>query len=218
LAACNSSDGDIGPGGPPLEVVKAPSKSGDAQEGLVNEALTSPIRVYVTRDGVPEENVEVEWLAGDQGAINPPSSSTDVDGIAESNWTLGPATGEQNASATVDDADGSPVRFVAEAVEPGTPLGATVQVLSEGGNRFEPANVTITVGQSVTWVWPEGSVGHNVVPDEDTPASSGGLTNGPVSYAFTFPAVGVYRYHCGAHGGKNGIGMSGIVTVVAEQP
>jgi plastocyanin len=97
----------------------------------------------------------------------------------------------------------------AEAGEP--PSGATVQVLPS--NTFDPANVTIAPGESVTWVWAEGSGLHNVLPDDQEPASSGALAEGPKTYTYTFNSPGTYRYYCLAHGSRGGVGMSGTVVV-----
>ena len=103
-----------------------------------------------------------------------------------------------------------------------TPGGATtIQVLGGGTtglNRFEPAEITVAVGTTVIWEWADGAIGHNVVPDAgNTPAPSGGIVNGPTTYHYTFNVLGSYRYHCQAHGGINGAGMSGIVNVVERR-
>ncbi|HYC33718.1 MAG TPA: hypothetical protein VEB59_15620, partial [Gemmatimonadales bacterium] len=67
LPACNG--GDSGPSQPPVEIAKAPAKSGDLQVGTVGQALASPLQVLVTRDGAPAEGVEVEWTAGNDGSV-----------------------------------------------------------------------------------------------------------------------------------------------------
>jgi plastocyanin len=93
----------------------------------------------------------------------------------------------------------------------------TVQVLNHGGNRFEPANMTISVGDTINWYWPVGSAGHNVVPDDgNAPATSGAPAGYPKYLSFTFVIPGVYHYHCAVHGGAGGVGMSGTVTVLAS--
>jgi plastocyanin len=82
-----------------------------------------------------------------------------------------------------------------------------------GGNRFEPATVTIQAGQTVAWVWPSTSLDHNVVPDDTEPTSSGPLADGPTQYRFTFTTAGTYDFFCVNHGGPGGAGMSGTVIV-----
>ena len=215
LGSCNGGD-DTGPADTSLAILHAPGKSGDGQEGTVNEALTDPIRVLVTRDGEPAEGVSVEWRADNDGLMGSARTSTDAEGIAENLWILGPEPGPQTASALLDDAEGSPLGFTATAEEAGPPPGLTIQLLP---TAFDPANVTVSLGQTVTWVWPAGSPAHNVVPDDGSiPSGSGPLTTGPATYTFTFSVPGVYRYYCMAHGGPNGVGMSGTITVLNELP
>jgi plastocyanin len=219
VAACGGGDGGSGPppGDDPLVIAKPTSGSGDGQTGVVGNRLAAPIQVIVTRGGAPEEGVVITWATPDGGLVAPPTSSTQSDGIAGSLWDLGPEPGAQTATATLDGADGSPVTFTATAEDEGPgppPPSATIQVLGpNGGNRFEPANVTIEVGQTVKWNWPSGSLQHNVVPDGDDPALSGPLANGPEEYSFTFNTAGTFDYYCANHGGPGGSGMSGTVTV-----
>jgi plastocyanin len=209
-AACGGDD--KGPSESPLVIEKPATKSGDQQTGPVGVALGNPLRVLITRDGEPVEGVNVTWSAGQGGSIGDALESDEL-GIAVAVWTLGPDVGEHVATAEVDGADNSPLTYTATAEddEPPPPPGATVQVLS--GNVFSPAIVTITAGQSVTWVWPEGSGSHNVVPDGEEPPSSGQLQEGPATYTHTFQEPGRYRYYCSAHGGPGGVGMSGEVFV-----
>ena len=90
----------------------------------------------------------------------------------------------------------------------------TIQVLGpSGGNRFSPTQVTIQAGQTVGWVWPSGSLDHNVEPDGTQPVSSGALADGPKEYRFTFTTAGTYDFFCANHGGPGGAGMSGRVIV-----
>ncbi|HUF35332.1 MAG TPA: plastocyanin/azurin family copper-binding protein [Gemmatimonadales bacterium] len=218
LAAC-SDDGDTGPLESALVLALAPTKNGDQQQGVAGEPLASALQVIVTRDGEPVGDVAVQWGTADAGSLTPSTSNTDAEGIAQSAWTLGPEVGEQTASARVDGADGSPARFTATAVDEPPPAGVTVQVLSAGGDRFEPAELVIGAGQTVTWEWPAGSVDHNIVPDDGTtPATSGEPTDGPDTHIYTFDTPGVYRYYCVTHGAPDGIGHSGTVTVLEGAP
>jgi plastocyanin len=217
-AACAGDD--QGPGQSPLVIEKPATKSGDAQFGPINLALGNPLRVLITRDGEPVEGVDVEWAAGQGGSLSDEQESGE-DGVASAVWTLGPELGNHAATASVDGADGSPLTYTATATDgTGPPPGPTVQVLGpEGGNRFEPAILTVNVGQTVTWVWPAGAVGHNINPDDRfTPSRSGNLANGPTTHSFTFNEVGTFRYYCQAHGGLAGVGMSGRVVVQASAP
>jgi plastocyanin len=217
LFGCGGDD-DGGSGPPPdedpLEVAAAPTSSGDGQTGPPGEALPEQLRVVITRASEPQEGIEVAWATTGGGSLDPATSTTGADGIASSTWTLGPTEGAQSATATVADAEGSPVTFTAtaEADEPPPPpADATIQVLGpSGGNRFSPTNVTIQAGETVEWVWPPGAISHNVVPDDTEPTSSGSPTDGPNTYRYTFNTAGTYNFHCAVH---EGLGMTGTVTV-----
>ncbi len=210
------SEDDQGPGQSPLDIEKPATKSGDQQNGPVSTALGNPLRVLITRDGEPVEDVDVDWSAGQGGSLSDEQSS-DADGFASVVWTLGPDVGEQAATATVQGANGSPLTYTATATTGGgPPPGPTVQVVN---NAFNPALITITVGQTVTWVWPAGSGPHNVFPDDRfTPGRSGPPEFGPKTYSFTFNEIGSFRYYCEQHGAANGVGMAGRVIVQTSQP
>ena len=90
-----------------------------------------------------------------------------------------------------------------------------MQATSNGGNHFAPADVTINVGETVTWTNESGP--HNVrfndgsfeMPMEsELPAAwpAGGVMR-------TFTSSGDFRYYCEAHGTPTS-GMSGFVHVV----
>ena len=74
--------------------------------------------------------------------------------------------------------------------------GASVQV-QMGNWSFSPAKVTINPGDMVVWT------NSSTMPHDSTSFSnvwaSGNLTNGSRSFAFTFPSVGVFPYHCTRH-------------------
>ena len=221
VAAGACGDDNAQPAQSPLVITKAPTKSGDQQTGRPGEALPAALRVLVTRDGEPVADIPVNWGTG-SGTVSPSQGQTATDGITNGVWTLGDALGAQTATAAVTGATNSPITFTATATDE-TPGGATtIQVLGGGTtglNRFEPAEITVTVGTTVIWEWADGAIGHNVVPDAgNTPAPSGGIVNGPTTYHYTFNVLGSYRYHCQAHGGINGAGMSGIVNVVEVAP
>src|SRR5262245_5286327 len=161
VVACSD---DQGPGQSPLDIEKPATKSGDQQNGPISTALGNPLRVLITRDGEPVEDVDVEWSAGQGGSLSDEQSS-DADGFASVVWTLGPDVGQQTATASIQGADGSPLTYTAMATTGGgPPPGPTVQVVD---NAFNPNIITITVGQTVTWVWGPGTSGlHNVLPDD----------------------------------------------------
>jgi plastocyanin len=213
-AACGD---DQGPGQSPLVIEKPATKSGDQQTAPVSTALGNPLRVLITRDGEPVEGVDVEWSAGQGGALSDEQESGE-DGIASVVWTLGPEVGEHATTASVSGATGSPLTYTATATTGGgPPPGPTVQVRN---NFFDPAIISISVGQTVTWVWENDQIGlHNVLPDDrSTPGRSGEPESGPLTFSYTFTEVGTFRYYCQVHGALNGVGMAGRVIVQSAQP
>jgi plastocyanin len=122
--------------------------------------------------------------------------------------------GAQHAEAAVTGADGSPVPFTATAVAPGGgggPSPVSIQLRSDGGNRFEPANVTIAAGTTVTWTWVGGI--HNVTPaGAPTFTGSGSPVSAPHTFSQTFSSPGTYLYFCEVHGTATS-GMRGTIVV-----
>lgn len=97
-----------------------------------------------------------------------------------------------------------------------------------GPFRFEPADLTIAPGDTVTFV--NGGGFHNVKSDPDAVTSfrcadgcdetggNGDLSSDPWEATVEFPTVGVARYYCEQHGAAGGVGMAGIITVAEEIP
>jgi plastocyanin len=221
LTACGSEDRQA-PTIADFVLEKAPTGSGDKQVGIAGEPLEQDLRARVTRDGKPAEGVTVYWTTM-QDSMNPATDVTDADGLSASRWSTEFAYVEQEAYASLEPVRGprapgtvlpGMIMFTALAYpDPDAPN--TVLVLNDGGNRFEPANITVTAGTTVNWYWPVGSVGHNIVPDDgNAPATSGAPAGYPKFLSFTFVSPGVYHYHCAVHGGSGGLGMSGSVTVL----
>jgi plastocyanin len=208
--ACSDDDG--GPGDT-LDIEKPTIQSGDQQTGPAGEALVDPLRVLITRVGEPVAGVDVDWSVGQGGSLSDEQVS-DEEGIASVVWTLGPDVGEQEATASVEGADGSPLTYTAIATPGAGPAGPTIQLRN---NSFDPAVITVNVGETVTWVWASASIGpHNVQPDDQvTPGRSGDPEFGPKTYSFTFNQIGAFQYYCQTHGAPNGVGMFGRVIVQA---
>jgi plastocyanin len=90
---------------------------------------------------------------------------------------------------------------------PDIPLGSTVHITTDF--TFNPASVTIHLGENVTWINDAG-IAHTIMSDDSTdPYSSGVLTSGH-SFTHEFNSLGVFEYHCSIHPS-----MKGNVTVVA---
>lgn len=220
LLSCGSEDRQA----PTLAdfVIEKPADSGDRQVGVAGRPLGGDLRARVTRDGKPVEGYVVYWTTM-QGTMDPPSAPTDADGISASRWTTLLEYVQQEAFASLEPVRGTRVpgsvlpgmiMYTALAYpDPDAPT--TIRVLNDGGNRFEPADLTVSVGDTVNWYWPEGSVNHNVVPDDgNAPPTSGAPADYPKFLSFTFASPGTYHYHCAVHGEPGGVGMSGTVTVL----
>jgi len=92
---------------------------------------------------------------------------------------------------------------------------ATVDMV---GFSFVPADVTIDLGETVTWINPEGKV-HTTTNGTGFEDPNWGtlwdfwFLNGPEeAFSYTFDTAGVYPYFCLLH---LDLGMTGTVTVVA---
>lgn len=83
----------------------------------------------------------------------------------------------------------------------GNPQSATVQATPQ--IAFNPGEVTIEVGGTVTWAF--GSVPHNVFFDDaaGTPQDIAGF-NSNTSLSRTFDAAGTFAYECMIHPGMRG--------------
>jgi len=216
VAACGDYGSGSGSGpDPAARSARRAGPSGDGQTGAVGQDLESPLRIVVLQGGAPEAGAVVTWSSSANGAfLTPAVDTTGPDGISASIWHLGDQPGTQMAQATVaGGADGAPVSFNATANGPdGGPSGAVeIQLLTTGGNRFEPSNVTVAVGTTVTWTWVGGfhdvtSTGNPGFPGSGAPAAS------PKSFSHTFTTPGTYLYFCSVHGSPTA-GMRGTVVV-----
>jgi Plastocyanin len=70
-------------------------------------------------------------------------------------------------------------------------LAVTIQ-----SNSFNPASLTIKVGETVTWT-NKDSYAHTVTSDNGA-FDSGSINNG-ATFSFTFKTAGTYNYHCSIH-------------------
>ena len=96
--------------------------SGSGQSGLASQTLAQPLVVEVkASDGVPVAGVTVTFaVTAGGGNLGTPSVTTDVNGRAQTAWTLGALVGAQSVSATVAGV-ATPATFAATA----GPAGAT---------------------------------------------------------------------------------------------
>lgn len=120
-------------------------------------------------------------------------------------------------------------------------LLAAVPVLAEdhtvtarngpGGRHFDPAALTIAVGDTVTFVNDPADPGfHNVASDPgsvtafrcangcDADGGNGDPASNLWSATVAFPAAGTAPYYCEIHGAPGGVGMAGVITVTGGTP
>ena len=162
IAACSGdggNDGGIGPGTTPSQIV---SQGGNGQTGFTGDPLPDPLSVRVTdSNGDPVSGVSVSWsvLSGG-GTVSPASTTTGFDGIATTEFTLGPPEGEQQAQAHAGGLAGSPVMFTAMA----TTSLLQLRVLSGGNNVTDRFSSDLWVhgnyAYTGTWGSRNGNVGN----------------------------------------------------------
>jgi plastocyanin len=83
--------------------------------------------------------------------------------------------------------------------------GGGTQVSMEG-IKFNPASLTVAVGDTVTWT-NNDTVGHDVTGDSFKSGAPGAMQNGD-TFEHTFDKAGTFDYVCTVH-----TGMEGTVTV-----
>jgi hypothetical protein len=115
LGALACGGGNLGlPGDavPPSDLVKV---SGDDQSARAGQELPAPLVVRLLDEqgnGVPAGSVT--WVVEDGGGtVSPAAATTDEDGLASVNWTLGPSPGPNSVKAVVSGVD--TVTFTASA-------------------------------------------------------------------------------------------------------
>jgi plastocyanin len=99
----------------------------------------------------------------------------------------GAATTEEPAGGGGDDGGG------------GGGGGATV---SQEGIAFNPSEVSVAVGDTVTWT-NNDSVGHDVTADSFSSGDPGGMAPGR-TFEHTFDEAGTFDYVCTVHPGMEG--------------
>jgi len=209
--ACGGDGTD--PGSYGILLSKA-TPSGDGQSGAVGSLLPDPLRVLVTRYGVPFVGHPVRWsVLASGGSANPATSTTGADGIASTTITLPPfaATSGVNAIAS---GNGDALRF--NVTSTGATSTATVLVAN---NEFQPDNLQLRAGGTVSFVWLAGSGPHdvapvapNTIPRSDNPPPPA-THDAPYSFDTHFPVPGTFTYFCEVHGTATS-GMRGSVMVI----
>jgi plastocyanin len=83
----------------------------------------------------------------------------------------------------------------------GTPV-ATTSVTLTTSLSFDPADIVVSPGATVTWTW-ANSTQHNVTFSNASITSSGNQSGGTFSSVMP-TAAGTYNYSCTIHAGMNG--------------
>jgi plastocyanin len=91
------------------------------------------------------------------------------------------------------------------ASHPAAPPVATVTLQN---TAYNPAALSVHVGDAVTWVWADGNVPHNIDGASDLSSFDSGAPTTTGSWTYRFNKAGTYTYHCDVHPG-----MIGTVTV-----
>jgi hypothetical protein len=166
--------------GPPEGIA---ALSGDAQVGAAGTTLAQPLVVLVfDAFGNPVAGVMINWSVTGGGSVSQTSTTTDENGRASVERTLGTSVGEQATSASVNGLAGSPVRFVHTAT---AGRGTQVRIVS-GNDQSAPAGSQLGAplvvevldalnnpvpGLSVTWVI--GTGGGSVAPQANVTDTHG---------------------------------------------
>lgn len=180
LWSCGGGDLTLPPTGSRIEVER-----GDEQVAPAGSVLPNPLIVQLLDEtGAGIAGRAVAWVvSAGGGTITPATSTTDAEGFATAQWTLGPSTGVNRVTAEVpqigavtftamgtDDGGGggaepSPSRSTVSAEPASIAAGAgmstvTVTVLDDEGEPVEGATVEIAAtGSGNTLTQPDGPTG-----------------------------------------------------------
>jgi len=75
----------------------------------------------------------------------------------------------------------------------------TVKIVSDPNTigKYEPANVSLKVGDTVAWDFQDNSAQHSVTADDSSFDSC--LENSGAKFMVTFSKAGDFKYHCQIH-------------------
>ncbi len=127
--------------------------AGNGQTGTVGTALGSPLAALVEdATNNPVVGFGVGWSAANGGSVNcgggpVPSctATTNGSGISTAIWTLGPAAGAQQATASAGGLIGSPVSYSATA----NAAAAASIAISAGNGQSATVNTAVATGPAV---------------------------------------------------------------------
>src|SRR2546430_4350098 len=195
LWASGCNGGGTQPPGPPADLMPS---GGGGQSWYFNNPLPTPLSVTVFDvSGRPVPGVVVMWSVTPGtgvGAVNPVQSTTDANGIASTNDSVGSNTTQQ-VSAAVSGLP-APATFSEFATSAPTNVGVSVTSFV-----FTPRDTIVQSGGMVTWTWNSGTTNHNVTFVSGPPPLP---TNSPdqagtTTFSTPFTSPGTYTYHCTLH-------------------
>ncbi len=82
------------------------------------------------------------------------------------------------------------------STEPKAPAPAVPDQVTVANRSYTPQSITIPVGGTVTWVFDDGGMAHDVVADDKAFRSPLMESN---SFKHTFTEPGTFTYHCTPH-------------------
>jgi hypothetical protein len=222
--------GDVGPGAAPSSIV---ASSGNGQSGDAGAPLSQPIVVRVTASsGSAVEGVSVSFsAAAGSGTVGAATVTTDADGKASTNWTVGSQVGT-NLDTVFASVSGVPAPAVFTAtVNPGA-AASMESVAGDAQNGFAgvalPQPLVVVVRDqfgnprsNVDVSWSVTSGGGSIAPAISTTGS-----DGRASASWTPGSQGVNTAQATVAGlggspvnfGATAATLSGSVTVTAVSP
>ncbi len=121
--------------------------SGDAQEAIAGETLSTPIVVRATDQGGTPVVGDTITFTPSSGTVDPPSDATDANGEASTVWTLGSEIGPQTLQ--VEASNGVTLQISAKSLSPvPTPdlvTGGTLVFSRTDPTSLEPVGVQVSV-------------------------------------------------------------------------
>ena len=91
-------------------------------------------------------------------------------------------------------------------------MGQQTHVITQSGMAFDPASITVDVGDTIQWVWTGGThtTTATTVPDGAVEWNSP-LTSSESEFKYKVLVSGTYDYHCIPH---QSMGMTGSFTAL----
>jgi alpha-tubulin suppressor-like RCC1 family protein/pimeloyl-ACP methyl ester carboxylesterase len=184
----------------PSDPRKLSVASGDAQSGAPGRPLPLSLGALVSdAAGVPVPGVSISFtVASGGGSLSATTVSTNSDGIARTQWTLGPQTGDQSVTATAPAFAAAPVTFHGTATTTGgnSDVPLPHAQVSAGNDH---ACATNSVGAAFCWGSNTvGSIGNDSATDYTRPVHvAGGHMFAQIAAGGAGAGYGQYEHSCG---------------------